>query len=301
MNNNHTPLPKVLFIGLGMMGRPMATLIAKAGYPLLVSDTNTHVVEEVCTALGAARFEGAHSLTDVSVVITMLPNSKVVNAVLLGENGIAKGLKKDTCIIDMSSSEPLETQRLAQELSTLSINLLDAPVSGGVKRATAGTLQIMVGGAVEVMTQHAGLLEVMRNLLSCPTIIAEVVKKFEQVESNERKNKATGLLATVEALHVGEKFGIDPAVMTNVLNNASGGNFTTANKVHQFMLSGTYASGFALQLMVKDLKIAVNLAEQMTEDMKLGHQCLSVWQEAAQSSTPQTDHTEMYRIVGNHG
>jgi len=108
-------------------------------------------------------------------------------------------------------------------------------------------------------------------------------------------------LATVEALHVGEKFGVDPAVMTSVLNNASGGNFTTANKVNQFMLSGTYASGFALQLMVKDLKIAVTLGEQMGQDMKLGHECLAVWQEAAQSTTPQTDHTEMYRIIDAHG
>lgn len=296
MNNNHTPLPKVLFIGLGMMGRPMATLIAKAGYPLVVSDTNAQVVEDICATSDACRFEGTQSLADVSVVITMLPNSKIVNTVLLGENGIAKGLSKGACIIDMSSSEPLETQVLAQELSTLSINLLDAPVSGGVKRATAGTLQIMVGGDVDVMTQHAGLLEVMGVFTHVgPAGAGHAVKALNNFVS------ATGLLATVEALHVGEKFGIDPAVMTNVLNNASGGNFTTANKVHQFMLSGTYASGFALQLMVKDLKIAVNLAEQMTEDMKLGHQCLSVWQEAAQSSTPQTDHTEMYRIVGNHG
>lgn len=295
-NNKQGTRSTVLFIGLGMMGRPMASLIAKAGYPLVVSDTNEQSVEELCAEVGARRLDSVATLTDVGTVITMLPNSKIVNQVLIGDYGVAKRLEKGTCVIDMSSSEPLETQALAKALGELSLGFLDAPVSGGVKRAISGTLQIMVGGDAEYLRQQSELLAVMGASTHVgPSGAGHAVKALNNFVS------AAGLLATVEALHVGEKFGIDPAVMTGVLNNASGGNFTTANKVNQFMLSGTYASGFALQLMVKDLKIAINLGEQMAQDMKLGHECLAVWQEAAQSATAQTDHTEMYRIIDTHG
>lgn len=295
-DDNQGTRPTVLFIGLGMMGRPMASLIAKAGYPLLVSDTNDQAVSELCAEVGARRLESVQTLADVRIVITMLPNSRIVNQVLVGDYGVAKRLEQGACVIDMSSSEPLETQALGKQLNELSLCFLDAPVSGGVKRAISGTLQIMVGGDADVLHKHHELLDVMGSSTHVgPNGAGHAVKALNNFVS------ATGLLATVEALHVGEKFGVDPAVMTSVLNNASGGNFTTANKVNQFMLSGTYASGFALQLMVKDLKIAVTLAEQMGQQMKLGHECLAVWQEAAQSTTPQTDHTEMYRIIDAHG
>lgn len=289
-------LPKVLFVGLGMMGRPMASLIAKAGYPLIVSDTDAKLVGEVCEETGAVALESSESLTDVGIVVTMLPNSRIVNQVLVGTYGLASRLQKGACIVDMSSSEPLETQELAKKLESMSLEFLDAPVSGGVKRAISGKLAIMVGGDEDTLRKHAQLLAVLGNITHVgPAGAGHAVKALNNYVS------AAGLLATVEALHAGEKFGIDPAIMTNVLNNASGANFATENKVHQFMLSGTYGSGFALQLMVKDLKIAVSLGEQMKQPMKLGHECLAVWQEAAEHSNPRTDHTEMYRIVGDHG
>jgi 3-hydroxyisobutyrate dehydrogenase len=291
-----TTLPKVLFVGLGMMGRPMAALIAKAGYPLIVSDTDATILSEVCKETGAQALESADTLADVGVVVTMLPNSRIVNQVLIGAYGLASRLTAGACVVDMSSSEPLETQELAKKLEAMSLEFLDAPVSGGVKRAISGKLAIMVGGTEDTLRKHAQLLSTLGNITHVgPAGAGHAVKALNNYVS------AAGLLATVEALHAGEKFGIDPAVMTNVLNNASGANFATENKVHQFMLSGTYGSGFALQLMVKDLKIAVSLGEQMEQPMKLGHECLAVWQEAAEHSNPRTDHTEMYRIVGDHG
>ncbi|SPO55716.1 3-hydroxyisobutyrate dehydrogenase [Pseudomonas sp. JV551A1] len=289
-------LPKVLFIGLGMMGRPMATHIAKAGYPLIVSDMNEVTVAELCNEVGASDLKSADTISDVGIVITMLPNSAIVRDVLVGKQRIAAQVKKGAVVIDMSSSEPLQTRELAAELEALSIGLLDAPVSGGVKRAVSGTLAIMVGGTAELAAQYDALLTKMGKTTHVgPVGAGHAIKALNNYVS------AAGLLAAVEALHVGEKFGLDPAVMTDVLNSASGSNNATLNKVHQFMLNGTYASGFALQLMVKDLKIAVALAEQMGEDMKLGHECLEVWMDAAEESNPRTDHTEMYRIVGHHG
>ncbi|WP_445620210.1 NAD(P)-dependent oxidoreductase [Kushneria sp. Sum13] len=289
-------MPKVLFIGLGMMGRPMAGHLAAAGYPLVVSDTNAQVVDELCKEVGAVSIQSQDSLDDIDVIITMLPNSAIVQSVLLGEQGIAKRVKAGATVIDMSSSEPLATRELAAELQNLSIGLLDAPVSGGVKRAVSGTLSIMVGGEAALVKQHTALISKMGKITHAgPVGSGHAIKALNNYVS------AAGLLATVEALHIGEKFGLDPAVMTDVLNTASGSNFATENKVKQFMLSGSYASGFALQLMVKDLKIAVSLGEQMEQPMKLGHECLEVWKEASEESDARTDHTEMYRIVGHHG
>lgn len=289
-------MPKVLFIGLGMMGAPMATHIAKAGFPLVVSDTNANAVDALCKEPGVEQLQPASELSDIDVVITMLPNSAIVNDVLLGTVGVARRLKAGTTIIDMSSSEPLKTRELASALAALSINLIDAPVSGGVKRAVSASLAIMVGGDSHLVNAHEALISTMGKISHVgPVGAGHAIKALNNYVS------AAGLLATVEALHIGEKFGLDPDVMTDVLNAASGSNFATQNKVKQFMLSGTYGSGFALQLMVKDLKIAVALGEQMEQPMQLGHECLEVWKEAATSSDARTDHTEMYRIVGNHG
>lgn len=289
-------LPTVLFVGLGMMGRPMAGHIATAGYPLIVSDVSESVVAEVCSELSARDLKAVNAIDEVDVVITMLPNSAVVRAVLLGAEGIAPRLKKGAMVIDMSSSEPLLTRELAEELDQLSIGLIDAPVSGGVKRAISGTLAVMVGGSEASVGKYSALISRMGAITHVgPVGAGHAIKALNNYVS------AAGLLATVEALHIGEKFGLDPAVMTEVLNTASGSNFATQNKVRQFMLSGTYGSGFALQLMVKDLKIAVDLAEQMDQPMDLGHRCLDVWKDAASHSDPRTDHTEMYRIIGNHG
>ncbi|WP_313294803.1 NAD(P)-dependent oxidoreductase [Pseudomonas sp.] len=268
----------------------------RRGYPLIVSDMNEVTVAELCNEVGASDLKSADTISDVGIVITMLPNSAIVRDVLVGKQRIAAQVKKGAVVIDMSSSEPLQTRELAAELEALSIGLLDAPVSGGVKRAVSGTLAIMVGGTAELAAQNDALLTKMGKTTHVgPVGAGHAIKALNNYVS------AAGLLAAVEALHVGEKFGLDPAVMTDVLNSASGSNNATLNKVHQFMLNGTYASGFALQLMVKDLKIAVALAEQMGEDMKLGHECLEVWMDAAEESNPRTDHTEMYRIVGHHG
>lgn len=289
-------LPKILFIGLGMMGRPMVGHLAVAGYPLVVSDVSEAVVAEVCKEISAQDLKSVESISDVEVVITMLPNSTIVRDVLLGSQNIAGRLKKGAVVIDMSSSEPAQTRHLAADLEKLSIALLDAPVSGGVKRAVSGTLAIMVGGPEGLVAERSALISKMGAVTHVgPVGAGHAIKALNNYVS------AAGLLAAVEALHIGEKFGLDPAVMTEVFNTASGSNFATQHKVRQFMLSGTYGSGFSLQLMVKDLKIAVDLGEQMAQPMELGHKCLEVWKEASTESDARTDHTEMYRIIGHHG
>jgi 3-hydroxyisobutyrate dehydrogenase len=112
---------------------------------------------------------------------------------------------------------------------------------------------------------------------------------------------ASGLLATVEALHVAKRFGIDPGVMVDVLNASSGGSNTSLNKAKQFMLSGSFGSGFSMQLMNKDLKIAKGLSDALDYPLTFGQRTIKVWDEVAQDSTPATDHTEMYRMLAKEG
>jgi 3-hydroxyisobutyrate dehydrogenase len=233
-------------------------------------------------------------LSVCDVVITMLPDSAAVDAVVLGSPGaraLIHVLRKGALLIDMSSSAPLRTRELAARLEAAGLDFLDAPVSGGVKRALDGTLAIMVGG-------DAGVLEVWRELLGRmgrtvtrvgPAGAGHAMKALNNYVS------AAGLVATVEALLAGQRFGLDPAVMTDVLNGSTGRNNTTENKVKPFMLSARYDSGFALALMAKDLGIAMTLAAQVGAPMRLGDAVRAMWDDAAAGLGAAADHTEMHR------
>jgi 3-hydroxyisobutyrate dehydrogenase len=162
-----------------------------------------------------------------------------------------------------------------------------------VKKAKEGTLAILVGGRADVLAQYQPVLEAMgKNILHIGGAgSGHAAKALNNYVS------AAGLAATVEALLVAQRFGIEPEAMTDVLNASSGRSNTSENKVKQFMLSGTFGSGFALQLMNKDLKIAHALAEAVDHPMRFGRTCVDVWSDAAQQSTPATDHTELYRLL----
>ena len=288
---------KILFIGLGMMGYPMATLLSKAGYPLSVADADAKRARQFADEFHASAVAlDEPSAIDADIVITMLPSSSVVEAVLLGADGsagIVPHLKPGTAIIDMSSSEPLRSRQLAETLATKDIRFIDAPVSGGVKKATDGSLAIMVGGAKETFD-------------ACSPILGEMGKTLfhvggpgagHAIKALNNYVSAAGLVAAVEALHVGERFGLDPAVMTDVINASSGRNNTTENKIKQYMLSATFNSAFALQLMAKDLGIAMDLGKSLGYPMPLGDECRGIWDSAASRLDRTGDHTEMYRLL----
>lgn len=153
----NTSLPKVLFVGLGMMGRPMATLIAQAGYPLLVSDTDKNTVMEVCHLTGAPPLSSADDLSSVDIVITNFANFDKLNQVLLGAPGLAERLSESTCIIDMSNSDPLNTKSLAKELETRALNFLDIAVSWHTQKEASGKLAIVIGGDANIVQKYIAL------------------------------------------------------------------------------------------------------------------------------------------------
>lgn len=274
-------LATVGFIGLGMMGFPMAHLLHRAGHPLIVRDVAAATVERFqAEHPGTRAATGADGFAQADVVITMLPNSDIVDATVLGsdgEPGLVGSLRPGAVVIDMSSSQPMRSKALAEKLAAAGLQFLDAPVSGGVKRAVDGSLAIMVGG-------DAGLFEAQRELLSrLGKIVTHVgpAGAGHAVKALNNYVSAAGLVAAAEALHVARRFGLDPAVVTDVFNNSTGKNNTTENKVKPFMLSGAFNSGFSLQLMAKDLGIAMSLGETLDQPMQLGRTVLALWDEAA--------------------
>ncbi len=289
-------LQKIGFCGLGMMGTPMTQCLADAGFTLCLGDADRRRQKTLMDRLGAGPLDVAHA-ADLDALITMLPNSDIVEYVLLGGQGqtpgLASMLPKGAAVIDMSSSDPARSRRLGALLQDMGLDYLDAPVSGGVKKAAVGELAILVGGEAAVLERCRPLLSAMgKSVLHIGTAgSGHAAKALNNYVS------AAGLLATVEALHIAERFGIDPAVMTDVLNASTGRSNTSENKVKQFMLSGAFDSGFALQLMNKDLRIGRALARDLDYPMPFGAACGALWDEAAQRAAPAADHTEMYRLL----
>ena len=295
------PLARVGFVGIGRMGSPMATRLHAAGYPLVVHDQRAGAARAFAERHGGVQAAGTlDELAGCDVVITMLPDSAAVEAVVVGGAAtrvLIHLLRPGSLLIDMSSSAPLRTRALAARLAAAGLQCLDAPVSGGVKRALDGTLAIMVGGDPAVFHAQRELLSCMGRTLTHvgPSGAGHAMKALNNYVS------AAGLVATVEALHAGRRFGLDPAVMTDVLNGSTGRNNTTENKVKAFMLSGRYDSGFALALMAKDLGLATALGAQVGSPLRLGQALRAMWDEAAAALSPAADHTEMHRWLAPPG
>lgn len=287
--------PVIGFVGLGQMGLPMARRLADGGFRVVAQDMDANRVKELCEShpeqIVAATDEAGWG--GVDILITMLPNSAIVESVLL-QDGVAAELKAGALVIDMSSSEPLRSSQLEKLLRERGLKFLDAPVSGGVKRAEEAKLAVMVGGDRELFERARPILEAMGTTIIHvgPAGAGHAAKALNNYVS------AAHLVATVEALHAAEQFGIDPHVMTDILNASSGRNATSENKAKQFMLSGTFGSGFALKLMTKDVRIADDLIHALKTCSVLADQVLAIWSKASESADSATDHTAMYRLLG---
>ena len=280
------------FIGLGIMGAPMAGHLIGAGHSLFLK-TRRSVPEALLEAGGTACATAAEVAERSDTIILMLPDTPDVEQVLFGAGGVVEGLSPGKTVIDMSSIAPLATKDFAARVAARACAYLDAPVSGGVRRAVDGTLAILVGGEADLLARWRPVLEVMGTsvLHIGPAGSGHAAKALNNFVS------AAGLLATVEALHVAQRFGIAPEAMTDVLNASSGRSNTSENKVKQFMLSGSFASGFSLKLMDKDLGIAGALAQSVDYPLGFGRHCIETWHAIAGAVGPTADHTEMYRLL----
>jgi 3-hydroxyisobutyrate dehydrogenase len=283
------------FIGIGKMGLPMATRIATHGYPVRAYDTSTAALKAICAVSGV---QAAKNMADIGreceVVILMLPDSAVVKQVLFGDmDGLAAQLKTGAVVIDMSSSNPSVTRELGPRLKSAGVNLIDAPVSGGVKRAVDGSLAIMAGGEPAVIARVKPLLLTMGKAI----VETGMLGSGHAMKALNNYVSAAGLLAACEALKVGADFGIAPDKIVAVLNASTGKNNSTENKLMQFIVSGQFNSGFSLGLMKKDINIATDLAKSVGADTLLGEVLLKSWADAEAKLTGAADHTEIYRML----
>ena len=290
-----TALPKIGFIGLGQMGQPMARNLARAGYRLLVSDTNPAAVK-----IFLAEFPGEAPATrralgaGADVVITMVPDGKIVREVLLGANdSVAGGLAAGSIIIDMSSSSPVGTRELGPALAARGFTLVDAPVSGGVRRAIDGSLSIMIGGEAATIDRIEPILRAMgKQLFRTGSLgTGHAMKALNNYVS------AAGLVAAGEAVLAGSRFGLDAATMVAILNASTGKNNSTELKFPQQILPRTFASGFSLGLMVKDLRTALEVAKASDTPAPLAEATVALWTEAEKLLTGSADHTAVTRYL----
>jgi 3-hydroxyisobutyrate dehydrogenase len=282
------------FVGIGNMGTPMAECLLKAGHDVSVFDAQPGRAAAFAAQHGAAAPATLNGLAAASdIVITMLPDSGIVGRVLFGEgDNVAGGLKRGALVIEMSSGVPGQTIGFAEPLAKLGADLIDAPVSGGVARAVTGDLAIMVGGAEAAILRAEPVLRAMGSTI----LRAGALGSGQAVKALNNLVSAAGLLATVEALLVGAKFGLDPAVMVDVLNASSGMTNSSQRKIKQFVLSRSFGSGFGLDLMVKDLTIALEVARDTKTAVPLSALCREMWLSAAQMLGPGEDHTAITKM-----
>jgi len=286
------------FIGLGKMGLPMASCLLAGGHGLLAFDTSEAAVSALREVPGPGPLEVASSAAEVAarsdVMVLMLPTSAIIGQVMR-EGGCLAALRPGTLVIDMGSSIPAETRKLAAELAERGASLVDAPVSGSVVKARAGTLAIMAGG-------DAAAVDRAMPLLSC---MGEKVIRTGDVGSAHAMKAlnnfvyAAGLLASVEAVRMAERLGLDQGILADVMNASSGRNVATETKLHQHILSGAYAGGFQIGLQRKDLETAGAIAEETGFPARSLALCREIWSEAVEALGPTADNTEIHRhLVG---
>ena len=290
---------KIGFVGIGAMGTPMAANLAKAGYKLVIYDIN---LSRTADFASTHEVEVASDISDLGLqcgtIITMLPDDKAVRKALCGENENVQScalanLKTGSTVIDMSSSSPVSTRQLGALLEARGIKFIDAPVSGGVKRAVTGELAIMVGGDAKVMEECRPLLERMGHQIfyAGPLGAGHAIKALNNYVS------AAGLVAACEAVIVGQRFGLDPNVIVDILNASSGMNNTTKVKMKQFMLSRAFNAGFTTGLMAKDLRTALEVARAVGGPSSLAEHCVGTWDDAERRLGYSSDHTAIYKLL----
>lgn len=280
---------KIGFIGLGIMGRPMAKNLIKAGYKLAVYDRFAPVDDII--ALGATK---AVSNRDVAsqcdLVITMLPNSPHVRDAILGKDGVCEGIKSGAVVVDMSSIAPAASKEVAAALKAKNVSFLDAPVSGGEPKAIDGTLAIMVGGEKAVFEKVKPVLEKMGSsvVLVGDTGAGNVTKLANQIIV------ALNIAAVSEAFTLATKAGVDPKAVFEAIKGGLAGS-TVMNAKVPMILDGNFKPGFRIELHIKDLQNALDTAHETGVPIPLTASVMETFQALKADGFAANDHSAIVR------
>ncbi|MGP4717318.1 3-hydroxyisobutyrate dehydrogenase [Psychrobacter sp. T6-6] len=299
--DNDTSKPNVAFIGLGNMGAPMAENLLKAGYTLSVFDLSDAATKRLQQAGASVAQSPKEAVSNAQVVISMLPAGQHVHSVYLGDNGsngLLAELNKGTLVIDSSTIAAADARTVADAASKLGVEFLDAPVSGGTGGAIAGSLTFIVGGSAEAFARAEPILAVMgKNIFHAGTHGAGQVAKI-------CNNMLLGILmaGTAETINLGVKNGLDPKVLSDIMLQSSGRNWTLEvyNPYPQVMenvpSSNGYQGGFMSKLMQKDLNLAMQTAQDTHVDTPMGAKATELYA----SHTLENGDKDFSSIMGRH-
>jgi len=256
--------PNIGFIGLGIMGKPMAKNLLKAGYSLVVHNRSQYSVNELVKEGARPAKSPADVAQQSEVVITMLPNSPDVELVVLGENGVLEGAKAGTIIIDMSSIEPLVSQKIAAEAAKKNVEFLDAPVSGGEPGAIQGTLAIMIGGKEEIFKQCLSIF----NILGKSIVRVGEVGAGGFAKLANQIIVALNIAAISEAFVLGQKAGLNPERLFQAIRAGLAGSHVMDAKV-PLIVARNFKPGFKIKLHKKDIQNALATAADLEVPLAL--------------------------------
>ena len=279
------------FIGVGNMGLPMAQNLVKAGRKLVVHDVRPDALKPFGNQVQSAR-SAAEVASECEIVMVSLPRPETVHAVVFGKDGVLAG-KKRKIFVDLSTTGPKMAQSIAADLAKDGIVALDAPVSGGVAGAVKGTLAVMLSGPKAEADRVAPVLAAAGKVfyIGAKPGMGQTMKLINNLLS------ATAQAATAEAMVMGTKFGLDPNIMIDVLNAGTGRNTATENKFPRDILPRTFKGGFALGLMVKDLRLAIDTAESLHVPMWIGEAVKQVWLYGEGRGGPDQDSSELIKHI----
>lgn len=287
-------MDRIGFIGVGQMGRWMTEHLLEKGYQVSVYDKDEKASANL-TKHGARVSASVGELgRDSDVVITMLPNSQIVESVLEDQGGLLENMKPGSIIADMSSSYVFSTRRLATKALVQGITLIDAPVSGGVKGAKEATLTIMVGGSEEAYQRVLPILQCLGRAINRvgDSGAGHALKALNNFLS------AASLYATTEAMVLAKSLGLDLTAALETINKSSGQSFSTHYKFPSFVIPRRFNSGFALELLLKDVKMVTSIARDSGVPVLLAGLVEQVYQAAQLSSeNKKPDHTEVAKYL----
>ncbi len=261
-------MESVGFIGLGIMGKPMAINLIKAGYDLTFYARRAEIIAEMEGQGARSVGSPAAVAEETDIVITIVTADPEVREVIIGDNGVLKGASEGSLIVDMSTISPLTIREIAEEASSKGVAVMDAPVSGGDTGAINGTLTIIAGGDATDFDRCRGLFNAMGNEENIfhvgPVGVGQTVKIVNQLIGG------VNMAAIAEGLILGIRAGADPEVMRQVISVSSANSTLFQMRVSDFLLANSFEPGFMLDLMKKDLAIGVDLGKALNVPMPIG-------------------------------
>jgi 3-hydroxyisobutyrate dehydrogenase len=283
---------KIGFVGLGVMGGKMAMNVLKAGHELTVYDIAKENVK-VLIDKGAEAGDSAADVAEKSdIIMVSLPNSQIVEGVILGEDGVLEGAKEGSVIIDFSSITPKVIRKISDIASNKGVDVVDAPVSGGAGGAEKGTLTIMVGGKKDVFDKVKPYLE------SVGTSIKHVgdVGAGDTIKAVNNLLLGINMVATAEALVLGKKAGLNEDVMYDIISKSSGSSYALTAKYEKYISKGNFEPGFMIDLMHKDLQLAVDTAKDLKLPLISGNMSQQIFEAARAEGLGSEDISSVIKI-----